>query len=133
MKDCGDHNVNSRLYLDNELSGPDLENFLTHLKECVACRKTLSAEAELTSLLRRQRPIYSASETLRSRVKSTLVDPLPTNKPAPIGWRTRILRLFARPCAAGTPCWRAQAAVVLLLIAGPLLLPKFLQRCRAAD
>jgi Putative zinc-finger len=50
MKDPGDHSVNIRLYLDNELTGPDLENFLAHLKKCVACRRRLSAEEELTSL-----------------------------------------------------------------------------------
>ena len=79
MKDCGDRSVNIRLHLNNELRGPALENFLAHLKECVTCRERLSAEGKLTSLLHGLRPLYSASDALRSRVISALADPqLPT-------------------------------------------------------
>jgi hypothetical protein len=76
MKDCGDHSVNIRLHLNNELTGPALENFLAHLKKCVTCRERLSAEWELTSLLHGLRPLHSASDALRSRVISALADPL---------------------------------------------------------
>ena len=72
MKDCGDHTVDIRLYLDNELTGPGLEYFLAHLKECVACRERLSTEEDLTSRLHRLRPLYSASDALRARVMSAV-------------------------------------------------------------
>ncbi len=48
MKACGgDYGAAIELYLDKELSGPDLEEFRAHLEECEACRADLAAaEAE---------------------------------------------------------------------------------------
>jgi anti-sigma factor RsiW len=42
MKDCGgDYGANIELYLDKELSGPELEEFRAHLEVCAACRRSL--------------------------------------------------------------------------------------------
>jgi anti-sigma factor RsiW len=134
MKDCGDNCANTLLYLDNELSGPDLKEFLAHLRACIACRKKLAAEEELSVLLRRSRPLYSAPDALRSRVIAALAEPLPWTRPAMIGFGSRIVRLLTQPSrSAGAPYWWALATMVLLVAVGPLLLPGLLQRARAAN
>jgi anti-sigma factor RsiW len=133
MTDRCDYSTNILLYLDDELSGPGLKDFLSHLRECVACREELAAEKELSGLLRRSRPLYSASDALRSRVIAAIVEPLPRIREARIGFGRRILRRLAQPRSAGAPFWRTQAALVLLVIVGPLILPKFLQRSRGAS
>jgi hypothetical protein len=131
MKDCGDNSVTIQLCLDNELSGPGLDRFLAHLRDCVACRRENAAEHELSDLLRRSRPLYSASEALRSRVMTAIAEPLPSIGEAPIGFGTRILRLFAQPRSAVYPVLAGTAALALLFIVGPPLPPKFLQRSPA--
>jgi hypothetical protein len=130
MKDCGDYCANILLYLDNELSGTGLKDLLFHLRGCVACRKELATEEELSGLLRRSRPLYSASDALRTRVIAAMA--LPRTGEARIGFGRRIVRLLAQPRSAGVACRRAQAALVLLVIVVPLILPKFLQRSRGA-
>ncbi len=69
MKACGgDYGAAIELYLDKELSGPDLEEFRAHLEECEACRADLAAAEELSRLLHQSRPLYSAPDALRDRV-----------------------------------------------------------------
>jgi mycothiol system anti-sigma-R factor len=68
MKDCGDCRENILLYLDKELSVSQLTEFRTHLEICGACRQVLEAEEELSRVLHRSRPLYSAPTTLRDRI-----------------------------------------------------------------
>ena len=69
MKDCGgDYGSTIELYLDKELIGPDLEEFRAHLEECETCREELAAAEELSRLLHRSRPLYSAPDSLRDRI-----------------------------------------------------------------
>jgi anti-sigma factor (TIGR02949 family) len=68
MTDCDDDSATIQLYLDKELSDQELENFHAHLEECETCRTELEAEAELSALLHRSRPLYSAPAALRERV-----------------------------------------------------------------
>lgn len=56
------------LYLDHILNSQYRDHFLRHLAECADCRKQLEEEQALSSLLRRCRPLYAASEALRARV-----------------------------------------------------------------
>jgi len=71
MKNCGGDYGATELYLDKELSGPDLEEFRAHLEECEICREELAAAEELSRLLHRSRPLYSAPDALRDRVMRT--------------------------------------------------------------
>ena len=53
MKGCDDYSASIQLYLDQELSGQDLDEFRAHLEECPACRMELEAEAELSAQIGR--------------------------------------------------------------------------------
>jgi mycothiol system anti-sigma-R factor len=68
MKDCADCRENILLYLDKELSVSQVIEFRAHLEICEACREVLEAEEELSRVLHRSRPLYSAPTTLRDRI-----------------------------------------------------------------
>jgi len=74
MNACEEHNVDLLRYLDNELSGKRLNQFLAHLQTCTDCKTTLEEYLALSTLLRRSRPLFSASTELRTRVMATLAN-----------------------------------------------------------
>src|ERR1700688_1275989 len=121
MRDCSaDYGATIELYLDKELSGPDLEEFRAHLKGCEACRAELAAAQELSSLLHRSRPLYSAPDALRDRVMRT-TQLVPSSAPyAPPRLRKRLLKLLAQPLQSagrGVPRWPVFVAAILLVVA----------------
>jgi mycothiol system anti-sigma-R factor len=77
MKDCGDYSEAIRLYLDSELQGPHIIELRAHLESCPACRQELEAEAELSGLLKRAKPLYSAPDSLRKRIQQITGDAVP--------------------------------------------------------
>jgi mycothiol system anti-sigma-R factor len=89
MKGCDDNNASIQLYLDEELSDQDLEEFRAHLEGCLACRKELETEEALSHLLHRSRPLYFAPDALRARVLKTMGGPRPATTYAPMGPRSR--------------------------------------------
>jgi anti-sigma factor RsiW len=72
MNSCDEYAVKSLRYLDNELEGQELEDFLSHLDLCASCREQLEAEKELSTTLYRSRPLYSAPAALRYRVSAAV-------------------------------------------------------------
>jgi len=71
MNSCDDA-VNILRYLDNELSGRELETFRAHLQSCPTCKVRLEEERVFSSVLHRARPLYRAPEQLRSQVSEIL-------------------------------------------------------------
>jgi anti-sigma factor RsiW len=134
MKDCGaGYGATIELYLDKELSGPDLEEFRAHLEECEACRAGLAAAEELSRLLHRSRPLYSAPDALRDRVMR-ITELSPSSSPyAPLRLRKRILKFLGRPLQSagrGVPRWPVLVAAILLIVA-LLPLPGILRQASA--
>jgi hypothetical protein len=125
-----------QLYFDKELSGQGLEDFRAHLEECETCWTELSAEAELSALLHRSRPLYFAPVALRERVIQVMqtAESLPsTTKDAPVR-RRRIATFLAQPFqAAGRRDlnWLPLAAAILLVAASLLLVPRILRQASA--
>jgi hypothetical protein len=60
MNSCDEYAVKALRYLDNELDGQELEDYLSHLKSCGSCLAHVQAEKELSTTLHRFRPLYSA-------------------------------------------------------------------------
>jgi mycothiol system anti-sigma-R factor len=131
MKGCDDYSANIQLYLDKELSGQDFEEFRAHLEQCPACRAELEAEEELSGLLQRTRPLYSAPDALRQRVMQAAVFPSTTTH-AHVHLRKRIAKVLTRPLqSAGRSAWPALIAAILLFAVGLLLVPGILRQARA--
>jgi anti-sigma factor RsiW len=72
MNACEKHTVDLMLYLDDELVGGKLMDFLAHLKICADCRASLEEHLALSAVLRRSRPLYSAPPKVRARVAARL-------------------------------------------------------------
>jgi mycothiol system anti-sigma-R factor len=83
MTGCGDYSDYLRRYLDKELSNEERVEFLAHVKQCVVCSQDLEAEEELSRLLHRSRPLYTAPDSLRDRVLRITGEPLPEPQPDP--------------------------------------------------
>jgi anti-sigma factor RsiW len=56
------------LYFDGEIKGQELKQFAHHLIRCQACQTELQAITELSRLLHRSRPLYSAPNELRDKL-----------------------------------------------------------------
>jgi mycothiol system anti-sigma-R factor len=134
MKDCEDYGTTIQLYLDKELSGLDLEEFRAHLEECEVCRSELAAGEQLSNLLHRSRPLYSAPDALRKQIIQT-IELFPSSASnAPPGLRKRVLKVLARPLQSarrGARNWPVLAAAILLVVAGLLPVPRFMRQARA--
>jgi anti-sigma factor RsiW len=134
MKDCGgDYSSAIQLYLDEELSGPDLQEFQAHLAGCETCRAELAAGEELSRLLHRSRPLYSAPDALRDRVMRT-TELSPSSAPyASSRLRKRVLKILGRPFQSGgrgVLRWPVLVAAILL-IAALLPVPGILRQANA--
>jgi mycothiol system anti-sigma-R factor len=77
MKDCGDFRENILLYLDKSLCVSEAIEIRAHLEICEACRQLFEAEQELSRLLHRSRPLYSAPTTLRDRTLRAIKESSP--------------------------------------------------------
>jgi anti-sigma factor RsiW len=80
MNSCDD-TVNILRYLDNELSGRELEVFLAHLGSCPTCKVRLEEERAFSSVLHQSRPLYRAPEQLRSQVSEIVKQHLAAGGP----------------------------------------------------
>ena len=68
MSSCDEYAIKALRYLDNDLEGQELADFLSHLKSCTSCQEHLGAEKKLSARLHRSRPLYLAPAALRDRV-----------------------------------------------------------------
>lgn len=133
MNACEEHSHNVLLYLDNELSGQELENFRTHLAGCVACREQLEKEQAFSDLLHRSRPLYTAPDKLRARVIAA--QHVSASGQTLNGTRKRVLRLFKPSLRVPEfPMfrWSALAAIALVFMLGMVFIPSIARHARAA-
>lgn len=133
MSACDDCRAMIPLILDGELRGSEAEDFRRHVGSCADCQRLLAEEQALSQLLHRTRPLYQASEHLRTRV-SAILSSEAGNFGAPEGLRHRILRILASPLrevSRPTFPWRQLVAVGLAAALVFLFVPPIVQRVRA--
>jgi mycothiol system anti-sigma-R factor len=136
MKGCDDYSPTIQLYVDQELSGDELQDFRAHLEECPACRAELEAEESLSALLHRSRPLYLAPDALRQQVLQTVESAPVSGTYAPFRLQKRVTTILSRPLrvASRRPHVRmALVAAMILLTAGLLLMPGFLEQANATS
>src|SRR5258708_40293824 len=119
MSGCDDYGANIQLFLDRELSGRELEEFRAHIEECEPCMAELKAVEELSRLLHRSRPLYTAPDSLRRQViQTTELSPLSTAY-APPRLRKRVLKILAQPLQTARRSvlrWPMLVATILLVV-----------------
>lgn len=124
MKGCDEYGASIPLYLDKELNLDDYEDFRAHLKDCVACQADVEAEEQLSRLLHRTRPLYSAPDALRERIMHAAAAQIPltagaTPASADVHGRTRRFQ------------WPAAIAAAILIAIGILAGRQILLQARA--
>jgi mycothiol system anti-sigma-R factor len=133
MNTCEEHGHNVLLYVDNELSGQELENFRAHLSDCLSCREQLEEEQKFSDLLHRSRPLYTAPDELRARVIAAQHTSVSDHTPNRL--RKRVLRLLKPSLQTpGFPMfpWRGLTAIALVFLLGMVFIPTIARRARAA-
>ena len=135
MNSCDEHAIRALRYLDHDLEGRELEEFLLHLESCANCREYVRAEKKLTGILHRSRPLYSAPLALRDRVAMAV-----THHPASSAAKDSTWRRTSRTLRNGLPgaiqrlaTWQvlvpAAVAVALCLV----IVPNIERRVQAAS
>jgi hypothetical protein len=134
MNCCDEYAIKALRYLENDLEGQELADFLAHLDSCPRCREHLEAEKKLSATLHRSRPLYSAPAALRDRVTAATVQATSSRVQDSTGWHvsrvqgdnvSSTLQRFAN--------WRvlAPAAVVIALCLA--VVPNIERRVQAAS
>jgi anti-sigma factor (TIGR02949 family) len=134
MSACDEYRLMVPLFLDDELSDNDVDDFQRHLTECADCQKLLAREQALSQLLHRTRPLYEAPEALRTLVSRVVSSEKRSDIPAPERLRRRISGMLAYPLrSVAQPVfhWRRLAAIGLVPVLALLFVPSMVQRVRA--
>jgi anti-sigma factor RsiW len=134
MNECGDHTVDLMLYLDNELSGVKLLEFLAHLKICAHCRASLDEQLALSATLHRFRPLYSAPPKLRARIAASLAKPQSQTVAAQLyAGVKQTLELTLRNTGRFIPGWKVLVPAFLGMMLCFLLFSNVIREVRASE
>jgi hypothetical protein len=134
MNRCDECGTKTLLYLDNDLEGQELEDFLWHLRSCSSCQQRLEAEKKLSEALHRSRPLYSAPAALRDRVAAATLQPTSHGVQNSAHWRASrlqgenmwvTLQRFAN--------WRVLAPVAVAVALCLAVVPNIERRVQAAS
>jgi mycothiol system anti-sigma-R factor len=128
MNSCDEYAIKALRYLDNELEEQELKDFLWHLASCASCREQLDAERDLSAILHRSRPLYSAPAALRSRVSAAVAEGFPSADRTP-GPFFHTLADSARRLPGRRVLAPAAIALGLCLV----LVPSIVRNVRAAN
>jgi anti-sigma factor RsiW len=134
MNSCNEHGVNTLRYLDNELSARELEDFVAHLTVCTHCRAHLEEEQDLSRLLQRSRPLYSAPAELSARVSALIQQSAPSRPPSRL--YTRVFQIVIRPLqdtAQRVSKWKLLVPALPGIVICFLFLPDAVQQARAVS
>jgi anti-sigma factor RsiW len=134
MDACEEHTVDVLLYIDNELVGERLMEFLAHLNTCVSCRASLEEQLALSATLRRSRPLYSAPPELRARVAAILAN---AESPSASRWSYRSAGQRLKWTLQGNerwmPRWKVWVPAFLGMMLCFLLLSNVVHEVRASE
>jgi anti-sigma factor RsiW len=134
MNACEKYTVDLMLYLDDELLGGKLMDFLAHLKICADCRASLEEQLALSAVLRRSRPLYSAPPKLRARVAARLASAaLETKSDQLYEDRGRWLRRTLQGAERLMPRWKVLVPAVLGMMLCFLLISNVVHEVRASE
>jgi len=134
MTPCDAYGAEILRYLDNDLHGHELHEFLAHIETCEACRTNLAAEKALSELFHRTRPLYPAPSTLRPLVRAALLQNGPFRKPRSLYERVlQILEAKLTSVAQRVPRLKLVTSLFLVTALFLGIAPKILHETRATS
>jgi mycothiol system anti-sigma-R factor len=134
MNDCDEYAIQILRYLDEDLEGEELEDFLSHLDSCAWCREQLEAEKELSATLHRSRPLYSAPVALRDRVAEAVIGNSTSSRVQDSIYRraSRIARDRLSGAMQSLARWQVLAPAALAIVLCLAVVPNIERRVQAA-
>jgi anti-sigma factor RsiW len=135
MNSCDEYAVKTLRYLENDLEGPELEDFLSHLESCANCRAHVEAEKALSATLHRSRPLYSAPAALREWVAVAVNQNLASSRVQDSTYRraSRILGERLSAALQRLPSWRVLAPAALAIALCLAFVPDSVRHVQAAS
>jgi hypothetical protein len=135
MNRCDEYAVKTLRYLENDLEGPELEDFLSHLESCANCRGRVEAEKELSGTLHRSRPLYSAPAALREWVAAAVTQNVASSRVQDSTyWRAfRTLGERLSGVLQRLPGWRVLAPAALAIALCFAFVPDSVRHVEAAS
>jgi anti-sigma factor RsiW len=121
MSHCADHSSQIQLYLDNELTGSDAEEFLAHLDPCESCRREMEEAESFSRRLKQARPFAVASAALRERIEKLVATQAALEPEMPVQ-QSKVLVMSSRKKTIRYSL--AFAAMLLLVVGGRLLVSR---------
>jgi anti-sigma factor RsiW len=118
MSVCADRSSQIQLYLDNELTGSDAEEFLAHLEYCASCRSEMKEAEAFSRRLAQARPFAVAPAALHQRIANLAATQAAVQPEMPL--HERVLVMSSRK--KKTIRYALALAAMLFLVAGGLLL-----------
>lgn len=135
MNPCDGFENKTLRYLDDDLKGQELEDFLSHLQSCVNCRAHLEAEKALSQALHQCRPLYSAPRAVRDRIAAAQVLDASRGGVQVPGDR-REHRIFGKVLPGilqHVPSWRILTPAAIVLVLCLAVVPDMLRHAEAAS
>jgi anti-sigma factor RsiW len=132
MASCDDYKIMIQLYVDEELTGSDLQDLLSHMETCGNCRREMEELKAFSTQIREARPSFAAPASLRERILAQAANQQEQKKKAPE--ETGTLRQFKKPTATLTPqnrSWLPAAIAAMLCLAAGITFSILHSRARA--
>ena len=135
MNSCDEYAVKTLRYLDDDLEGLELEDFLSHLESCANCRAHVEAEKELSATLHRSRPLCSAPAALRDWLAAAVTENPASSRVQDSTYRhaSRILGERLSGVLQRLPSWRVLAPAALAIALCLAFVPDFERHVQAAS
>ncbi len=119
MKNHDDYSVMIQIMIDDELTGQEREDLISHLNDCVSCQEELEDARAFSARVRSARPKVEAPAALREKILSNMSNPINRSTPDAPVQKSSAVRAYWRPLAA---------AAMFLIAIGAVLSNSYLRR-----
>ena len=123
MKNHDDYNVMIQLLVDNELTGEERSDLVSHVEQCTDCQRDLNEAKALSVRVRESRPRVVAPSALREKILRQMSNPEVQSTKYPLAHKESTIRTYWRPLAL--------VAMLCIAVGGVFSFYHFQQESRA--
>ena len=119
IKNHDDYGVMIQLLIDDELTGQEREDLISHINDCARCQEELEEVQAFSARVRSARPQVEAPAALRETILSNMSNPINRSTSDALVQKRSAVRAYWRPLAA---------AAMFLIAIGVVLSLSYLRR-----
>ncbi len=119
MKRCDGHKLRIARYLDDELRGPELADFESHLHGCAVCRAALAEEQRFLDKVRSAGALCDTEGIFRAAVEEGIESVTPYKAPPHL--RDRVRKIIEQAMIEDPKGWRPFLQAILVLLFARLM------------